>query len=254
MTQRVLKIKDLCKSYYVRKKTFKHALVDVNVELNEGEIFALLGVNGAGKTTLSSIIATLTSPTKGDVLWQDKSVYDDLSKYRKILGFCPQYQNLDDQLTLEQNLIFQGKYYGLSKGHVVLKAAELLTKFELNEYAKSKVFVLSGGYKQRFLIARTLVHNPRLVILDEPTVGLDPQVRHQLWKHILDLKKEGITILLTTHYLDEAEKLSDRVCVIDQGKVLIIDSPNNLKNNLQKNSLEEVFLHLLKEENRLCHE
>jgi ABC-type multidrug transport system ATPase subunit len=253
MTQKVLKIKDLCKSFRVNRKTIKNSLIDINIDLIEGEIFSLLGVNGAGKTTLSSIIATLMPPTKGLLLWQDKSVYDDLSQYRKILGFCPQHQNLDDQLTLEQNLLFQGRYYGMSTKQAKEKTVELLKKFALNEYAKSKVYVLSGGYRQRFLIARTLIHNPRLVILDEPTVGLDPQVRHQLWDHILALKKEGITVILTTHYLDEAEKLSDRVCVIDKGKILVVDTPDNLKSNLQKNSLEEVFLHLLEEENSLCH-
>ncbi len=117
----------------------------------------------------------------------------------------------------------------------------------MREYAKSKASVLSGGYKQRFLIARTLIHRPKLIILDEPTVGLDPHIRHQLWEQILDLKKSGASVLLTTHYLDEAEHLSDRVCIIDGGSVKTIDTPQNLMALHQKGRLEDVFLKLMKE-------
>ena len=251
MTQTLLKIRNLHKTYHCKKKNKKEALSDVSFDLLKGEIFSLLGVNGAGKTTLSSIIASLHPPTKGIVLWKDKSIYDDLIHYRKIIGFCPQHQNLDSNLTLEQNLIFQGRYYGLSKSELEERTDYLLKRFELNEYAKSKVDVLSGGYQQRFLIARTLIHNPKLVILDEPTVGLDPQVRRKLWQYILGLKEEGISVILTSHYLDEAEMLSDRVCVIDQGKVLLIDTPEKLKNDWKKKNLEDVFLHLLKEEEKV---
>ena len=155
------------------------------------------------------------------------------------------------ELGLEKSLIFQGRYYGLSKNDLEKRVAYLLERFELQQYAKSKVDVLSGGYRQRFLIARTLIHNPKLVILDEPTVGLDPQLRHMLWQYIIDLKKEGISVLLTTHYLDEAEMLSDRVCVIDKGKIIVIDTPEKLKNDCGQKNLEDVFLHLLKEEEKL---
>jgi ABC-2 type transport system ATP-binding protein len=250
MSKTLLKVKNLHK-IYVSKRFRKEALQDVSLTLFEGEILSLLGVNGAGKTTLSSIIASLCPPTKGSVLWkEDQSIYEDLLSYRKILGLCPQFQNLDSNLTLEQNLLFQGRYYGLDKNHLEKRTKYLLDKFELNEYAKSKVDILSGGYKQRFLIARTLVHSPKLVILDEPTVGLDPQVRHKLWDHILLLKQEGATILLTTHYLDEAEKLSDRVCVIDKGRIKVIDTPDNLKKDWEKKNLEDVFLNLLEEEGK----
>lgn len=251
MTQSLLKIRNLNKTYRCKKSNTKEALSDVSFDLIKGEIFSLLGVNGAGKTSLSSILASLHPPTSGIVLWNDKSIYDDLINYRKIIGFCPQHQNLDSNLTLEQNLIFQGRYYGLSNYELEERTSSLLKRFELNEYAKSKVDVLSGGYQQRFLIARTLIHNPKLVILDEPTVGLDPQVRRKLWQYILRLKEEGISVILTTHYLDEAEVLSDRVCVIDKGKVLIIDSPEKLKNDWKKKNLEDVFLHLLIEEEKI---
>ena len=248
MTQTLLKIRNLYKTYRSRKKVSKEALINVSLDLLKGEIFSLLGVNGAGKTTLSSIIASLHPPLKGTVLWNDKSIYEDLLEYRKIVGFCPQHQNLDIDLTLEQSLTFQGRYYGLSKDNLEKRTRYLLERFGLQQYAESKVDILSGGYRQRFLIARTLVHNPKLVILDEPTVGLDPQVRHMLWQYIIDLKKEGISVLLTTHYLDEAEMLSDRVCVIDKGKIIVIDTPEKLKKDCRQKNLEDVFLHLLKEE------
>jgi ABC-2 type transport system ATP-binding protein len=251
MTQPLLKIRNLHKTYLCKKKKSKHALIDVNFDILKGEVFSLLGENGAGKTTLSSIIASLHPPTKGTILWNDKPIYDDLICYRKIIGFCPQHQNLDSNLSLEQNLIFQGRYYGISKQELEERIDYLLKRFELNEYSKSKVDVLSGGYKQRFLIARTLIHNPKLVILDEPTVGLDPQVRRKLWEYIRRLKEEGISVILTTHYLDEAEILSDRVCVIDKGKIIIIETPEKLKNDCKKKNLEDVFLHLLKEEQKV---
>lgn len=248
MSNILLKIRHICKNYPLKKGKVKKALVDINLDIFKGEIFGLLGVNGAGKTTLSSIIATLHPPTKGFIEWQGQSIDQTLFAYRQILGFCPQHQNLDPYLSLRQNLIFQGKYYGMSAKDIEKKTQYLLERFELEEYASLKIGVLSGGYKQRFLIARTLIHSPNLVILDEPTVGLDPQVRHKLWAYIKELRDEGISVLLTTHYLDEAEKLSDRVCVIDQGKIKVIDTPEKLKFDWKKQNLEEVFLHLLQGE------
>lgn len=247
MNNILLQIQNINKIYFGNKKNSKEALKDVSFDIQKGEIFSLLGVNGAGKTTLSSIIASLHPPTKGDILWNNESIYKNLLEYRKIVGFCPQAQNLDPILTLKQNLIYQGRYYGMNKKELDNRVDYLLEKFQLVEYKDYKIEVLSGGYKQRFLIARTLIHNPKLVIFDEPTVGLDPQVRHNLWEYILSLKKDGISILLTTHYLDEAEKLSDRVCVIDNGKIKIIDTPEKLIKDMQKKNLEDVFLHLLKE-------
>lgn len=247
MTTTLLNIRNISKRYYINKSSEKYALLNVSLDVFEGETISLLGVNGAGKTTLSSIIASLYPPTGGEIYFKEKPIFDDLPSYRKNIGLCPQYQNLDSSLLLKQNLAFQGKYYGLGKRQIEERIDFLLEKFELGQYKDSKVDVLSGGYKQRFLIAKSLIHNPKIVILDEPTVGLDPQVRHKLWDFIKTLKKEGMTILLTTHYLDEAEELSDRVCVIDEGKIKIIDTPENLKANFKKNKLEDVFLHLLEE-------
>ncbi len=246
MSHNFLEIRNIHKIYRCGGIS-KKALCDISFDLRRGEIFALLGVNGAGKTTLSSIICSLHPPTSGDILWQDKSIYKNLLEYRRQIGFCPQQQNLDPQLTLRENMEFQGRYYGLLKKDLKERIDELFCQFDLQEYAAQKVEQLSGGYRQRFLIARALVHRPDLVILDEPTVGLDPQVRRRLWRAILELKEAGCCVLLTTHYLDEAEILADRVCVMDKGIVKVIESPQKLKNDLQKENLEEVFLHLLKE-------
>src|SRR5579885_72114 len=239
MSKMLLTLKNIRKKYNDRE-----VLKGINLEIQEGEILSLLGVNGAGKTTLSSIIATLHPATSGDIFWNGKSIFDDLLNYRRIIGFCPQKPNLETALTLEENLIFAGRYYGLDNAAIKQRVAELVQKFNLSTYLKSHASILSGGFKQRFVIARTLMHSPKLVILDEPTVGLDPQIRHQLWQVIRELKQSGITVLLTTHYLDEADALADRVCIIDAGAIMTVDTPANLKSIHQKASLEEVFLKL----------
>lgn len=235
------------KKRYVDGKKVKEALKGVSFELFEGEIFGLLGVNGAGKTTLSTILAGLHPPTEGQVKCRGQSIYEDIVAYRRLIGFCPQKPNLDLDLTLEENLIFAGRYHQLPAQEIKTEVERLIEQFQLGEYAHSKAAILSGGYKQRFLIARTLVHKPKLVILDEPTVGLDPHIRHLLWEQIFHLKKQGSSVLLTTHYLDEAEHLSDRVCIIDAGMVKTIDTPKNLLELHQMGRLEEVFLKLMKE-------
>lgn len=243
----LVRILNITKTYYSEKITI-NALKGVTVDLYKGEIFGLLGVNGAGKTTLSSIIATLHPPTSGSILMNDRYIYDDVLAYRKILGFCPQKPNFEKSLTVAENLIFAGRYYLMPEAVINERVAELLEQFELTKYASSSPDILSGGYKQRLLIARALMHKPLLVILDEPTVGLDPHIRRQLWDIILALKKEGVTVILTTHYLDEAEYLSDRVCILDKGIIQAIDTPAILKNKFAQKSLEDVFLNLMKEQ------
>lgn len=224
----------------------KEVLHGISLDIMQGEIISLLGVNGAGKTTLSSIIATLHPPTAGDIIYRGESIYRNITDYRLKLGYCPQAPNLYPNLTLEQNLLFAGKFYGLSPAETQPRIEKLVQQFELQPYLQQKASVLSGGYKQRFMIARSLIHQPDFIILDEPTVGLDPQIRRQLWEMIKDLKKSGITILLTTHYLDEAEKLSDRVCILDQGHIRLIDTPDKLMADFKQKNLEDVFIELLK--------
>ncbi|OQA34519.1 MAG: Doxorubicin resistance ATP-binding protein DrrA [Candidatus Dependentiae bacterium ADurb.Bin331] len=242
--QKVLQLFHVNKKYIIDRKEV-YALNDVSLDLFEGEIMTLLGVNGAGKTTLSSIIATLKPASSGDVLYKGKSIYENLVQFRRVLGFCPQKPNFERRLTVEENLIFSGRYFGIESTMLKNRVKQLLEEFELTPYAHSLPDILSGGYKQRLLIARALVHQPKILILDEPTVALDPQVRRNLWHLIASLKNRGMTIILTTHYLDEAEVLSDRVCVLDKGKIVLVDTPHNLKQLYQKANLEEVFIHLI---------
>ena len=246
MPQPLLKIKDLTKFYRTKKHTVR-ALDGITLDIYPGEIFGLLGVNGAGKTTLSSILATLHPPTSGTVLFQEKSIYDDLTHYRQALGFCPQQQNLDHELTVRENLIFAGRYFLMPKEEIIKRADQLIQEFGLVQYRDFDVDELSGGNKQRVLIARALMHKPKIVILDEPTVGLDPDIRRKLWDVIRSLKTMGITIILTTHYLDEAEYLSDRVCVLHRGKVLRLESLKELKAQHKDAKLEDIFLQLMEE-------
>lgn len=243
----LVQVKDLVKVYHDNIKLVR-ALDNITLTINKGEILALLGVNGAGKTTLSSILATLHPPTSGQILFKGISIYDDLSVYRSALGYCPQRPNLDYELNVEENLLFAGRYFLVPEETLYTRVADLMEQFDLSKYAKFNAKELSGGYKQRLLIARALVHNPEIIILDEPTVALDPSIRRQLWDKILELKKMGITVILTTHYLEEAEVLSDRVCILDAGKVLLVDKSENLKQQFNMPNLEAVFLHLTQEE------
>jgi len=240
MNNVLLKIKNIKKRYGT-----KEALKGVSFDIYKGEVLGLLGVNGAGKTTLSSIIATLHPATEGDIECEGKSIYADVATYRYKIGFCPQKPNLNPALTLEQNLRLSGSYYQMTKEQIDARLAQLVDQFDLKEYLHQQANVLSGGYKQRFMIARALMHNPQLVILDEPTVGLDPHIRRQLWQQIRELKESGVTVILTTHYLDEAEQLSDRVCVLDGGLIKLIDTPDKLKADFKMNNLEDVFIALM---------
>ena len=243
MSNSLLTLQKVCKTYNGKQGPVK-ALQGVSFDIERGEVFGLLGVNGAGKTTLSSILATLHPPTDGDILFNGTSIYKDLWNYRLALGFCPQQANLDPYLTVEQNLVFAGRYFLLSKKEAQERADELLQKYSLERYRGFMIDQLSGGTRQRVLIARALMHNPQVVILDEPTVGLDPDIRRQLWDHIKSLRDGGMTVILTTHYLDEAEVLSDRICLLREGKVQLIKTVKELKDENEQDSLENIFIRL----------
>lgn len=247
MSSVLLSIRSLAKEYGKGPKTVK-ALKGISLDIMSGEIIGLLGVNGAGKTTLSSLIATLYPPTGGSILWQGKPIDANIFNYRYTVGYCPQKPNLNNELTVEQNLRIAGSYYDLSDAEIEEQFKHVVKTYELDGYLDRSPATLSGGYRQRVMIARALMHKPQLVILDEPTVGLDPHIRRQLWDSIKALKKLGATVILTTHYLDEAEALSDRICILDKGEILLIDTPENLKQIHDKANLEEVFLALMKQE------
>ncbi len=235
------------KKEYNSENGIKKALKGVSFSIYEGETLALLGINGAGKTTLSSILATLHPATSGEIFFKEKLLTENLMEYRRELGFCPQKSNLNPSISCKENLMFAARYYGIAEHLIQEKVAVVMEKLKLTAYADKYTYELSGGYKQRFLIARSLLHEPKVIILDEPTVALDPHIRHQLWDSIKELKAAGTTIILTTHYLDEAEVLADRVCILDQGLIKLIDNPENLKKSFQKTNLEGVFLQLLQE-------
>lgn len=223
-------------------------LSGINMELLPGEVITLLGPNGAGKTTLSSIIASLHPPSSGDILYQGRSIYQDVASYRFKIGYCPQKATFQTGLTVKEQLYFTGRYYLMNPTAIRNQVDYLMEEFSLSAYANSYPVTLSGGYKQRLLLARALMHNPSLIILDEPTIALDPHIRRQLWNIILELKSKGVTILLTTHYLDEAEVLSDRVCVLDKGSIRLIDTPTNILTHYRSKNLEDVFLQLMNED------
>ncbi len=246
MSATLLNIRGVTKTYGSGSKAIR-ALKGVDLEIFKGEIFSLLGVNGAGKSTLSSIIATLHPATSGDILKNGRSIYEDVVEYRRTIGLCPQKPNIDMMLTIEQNLRFAGRFFCMTEEKIQERISYLMDRFGLKRYASMKASVLSGGYKQRFMLARTLMHEPELVILDEPTVGLDPHVRRDIWEVIKQLKSENVTVLLTTHYLDEAEKLSDRVCLLDQGIIQFIDTPQNLRSKHGGANLEDIFVKLIQE-------
>ena len=243
----VLDIIGISKTYQSKEKSV-NALKDISFSIKEGEIFGLLGINGAGKSTLSSILATLHPPTSGDILFKGRSIYKDLFEYRAALGYCPQHPNLDMQLSVYQNLWFAGKFYLLPNDVIKERIDQLLHDLGLEQYRLFKIQELSGGNKQKVLIARSLIHKPRIVILDEPTVGLDPDIRRKLWDLIKELKRNGITIILTTHYLDEAEHLSDRICVLHRGSLLLIEDLKTLKATRFGKTLKDIFIELMKEQ------
>ena len=228
-----------------KDKKRKHTLKGVSFNLYEGGVLGLLGENGAGKTTLCGILASLHPPTKGCIYWRGRSIKKQLMAYRAIMGFCPQSQQLNDFFSLEESLTFQGRAYGFSREQTQKSVTKWMDKLGLQPYAKAFPKQLSGGYRQHFLIAKALIHHPKIVLLDEPTVGLDPQACRQLWDCVSLLKEEGVSVILTTHYLDEAEKLSDRICVLDHGLVKGIGTQQELLEKYGQESLEALFLEMI---------
>ncbi|MFD4190913.1 MULTISPECIES: ABC transporter ATP-binding protein [Amycolatopsis] len=204
------------------------AVRGIDVEVRRGEAFGFLGPNGAGKSSTMRMIASVSPRSDGDlkVLGMDPNV--EGPRIRARLGVVPQQDNLDNELTVRQNLHVYGRYFGLSRAHVRRKAVELMEFAQLSDRAEDEVEPLSGGMKRRLTIARALVNDPELLLLDEPTTGLDPQARHLLWDKLFRLKAQGVTLIITTHYMDEAEQLCDRLVVMDGGRIVAEGSPAEL--------------------------
>jgi ABC-2 type transport system ATP-binding protein len=221
------------------------AVNNVSFEVKEDEIFSLLGPNGAGKTTTIKMLATLLKPTKGEAKVWGYDVLKQRDEVRNSIGIVFQEPALDNRLTGYENLDFHARLYGLDSKTRKKRIQEVLNLVELEDKANVIVRNYSGGMQRRLEIARGLMHYPKVLFLDEPTLGLDPQTRHRIWDYILKLnQKEKITIILTTHYMEEADYLCQRVGIIDFGKIVALDTPQNLKNIFKKSSLEDVFLHL----------
>ncbi len=221
----------------LRKKYPKvEALVGVSLRIEPGEIFALLGPNGAGKTTWISIVCGLSQATSGRALLLGRKVGPDEVEARKLLGLVPQEVNFDPFFSPREVLRFQLGYQGLPPDEA--RIVELLTALGLADKADANARTLSGGMKRRLLIAKALVHRPRVLFLDEPTAGVDVALRRDLWTYVRKLRDEGTTIVLTTHYLEEAETLADRVGVIDKGRLVCLDTPRGLLQKHGKRTLQ----------------
>lgn len=243
--KKIIEVKNLVKNY----GTFQ-AVKDISFDVFEGEIFGLLGPNGAGKSTTLEIIETLREKTSGEVIVDGFNLDKSPNEIKKIIGVQLQASGYYPGLNLTELIqLFSGLY------NKDVSADELLGSVNLRDKAKAKFKELSGGQKQRFSVATTLINNPKIIFLDEPTTGLDPQARRNLWDLIRDIRQKGATVIITTHYMDEAEVLCDRIAVIDSGKIIALDTPDKLIDDLVDSgferpksvkaaSLEDVFIHL----------
>jgi lipooligosaccharide transport system ATP-binding protein len=213
------------------------AVDGIDFDLQRGEAFGFLGPNGAGKTSTMRMIGCVSPVTEGTLQIFGLDPAGHGSKIRARLGVVPQQDTLDMELTVRENIVIYGRYFGLPRKQLGTRADELLEFVELTERADDRVEPLSGGMKRRLTIARSLVNDPEIMLLDEPTTGLDPQARHVVWDRLYRLKRQGVTLLLTTHYMDEAEQLCDRLVVMDKGKIVAEGSPRDL---IERYSTREV--------------
>jgi ABC-2 type transport system ATP-binding protein len=224
-TDVVIQTVDLTKVYPGHVK----AVDKLNLSVYRGEIFGLLGPNGAGKTTTAGMLTTRVVPTEGRAFVGGVDVWAQPARAKQLIGVVPQTNTLDRSLSVRDNLYFHGRFFGMSPTRARAEADDMLERFKLTERAKMKVLALSGGLAQRLMVARAVMHRPSVLFLDEPTAGLDPQSRIAMWSILDDLHTEGQTILLTTHYMEEADQLCSRLAIIDRGVVLALDTPENLK-------------------------
>jgi len=208
------------------------AVAGIDFSVREGEIFGLLGPNGAGKTTTIGTITTRVKPSAGRVAVDGHDVARDPVAVKRLLSVVPQRSNLDRSLTALENLTFHGAYFGMGRRERRALAIELLDRLGLGGRESEKVDGYSGGMAQRLMICRALMHEPRLLILDEPTTGLDPQSRLFLWDAMQDLRSRGVTLILTTHDMVEADRLCDRIAIVDHGKIIALDTPRGLRSHL----------------------
>ena len=224
-------------------KTFPggiHAVMDLELHVRAGEIFGLLGPNGAGKTTTVGMLSTRVVPSAGSACVGGVDVVAHPALAKQTIGVVAQSNTLDRSLTVWENLYYHCRYFGLGATAARARADQLLEQFRLADRAQASVYALSGGMAQRLMVARSIAHSPHILFLDEPTAGLDPQSRLALWEILRELHDVGLTVLLTTHYMEEADRLCDRVAIMDHGRVLALDTPDGLKASVDADTVVEV--------------
>ncbi|MGQ5711428.1 ABC transporter ATP-binding protein [Desulforudis sp. DRI-14] len=231
----MIEIKGLTKDYGRIR-----AVDDLHLRIEQGEIFGLLGPNGAGKTTTVRMLTMLARPTAGEAYIAGCEVQRDLARVRQEIGVVPQHMNLDQELTARENLELHGRLYKMPAAERRKRIDELLCFVDLQEREGELVSRFSGGMKRRLMIARALMHRPRVLFLDEPTVGLDPQTRRRMWDLVRQMNRDGVTVLLTTHYIEEAEALCHRVGIMDRGRLIALGSPVELKERVGRFAVESL--------------
>jgi ABC-2 type transport system ATP-binding protein len=217
-----------------------HAVVDLDMEIRSGEIYGFLGPNGAGKSTTIGMLTTRVIPTSGSAIVGGVDIVRHPALAKQVIGVVPQTNTLDRAMSVEENLFFHGRYFGMSSKEAKTATDELLTTVRLADRASAPVLALSGGMAQRLMVARAIMHKPQILFLDEPTAGLDPQSRLALWEIMEELHAIGQTIMLTTHYMEEADQLCDRVAIMDHGRILALDTAAGLKRSLGADTIVRI--------------
>jgi len=220
------------------------AVDNIDFQIAEGECFGFLGPNGAGKTTVMSIIYCFMPPTSGTVNVFGMDTTESPSEIKSRTGVMPQEDNLDVELSVFENMVVYGRYFDIPKKRSSKEIMELLDFINIRDKAHLNIRELSGGMKRKLMLARALINRPELLILDEPTTGLDPHSRHSVWENLNNQKNNNTTLILTTHYMDEAEKLCDRVAIMNSGRIVTVDTPSNLMKEHRGRNLEDVYLKL----------
>jgi ABC-2 type transport system ATP-binding protein len=238
-----LVVEDLRKTYPATRRTpAVEAVRGISFSVEAGETFGLLGPNGAGKSTTLGCITSLVRPTSGRIAVDGVDARRDPQAVKRLIAVVPQTRNLDRDLAVREVLTYHGRYFGLPAAEREARADRLLAEMQLEDKARAKPLTLSGGMQQRVMIARALMHDPRVLLLDEPTTGLDPQARRALWDTLRGLQQRGLTIILTTHYMEEADRLCRRLAIIDHGAILTVDTPAALKRSLPGGQLLDVWV------------
>ena len=242
----IIRLDHLTKIFRVKNRMVT-AVNDVSFEVRRGEIFGLLGPNGAGKSTLIRMLTTLLRPTSGTACVDTYDIIRAPEKIRSIIGVCPQNSTLDVEHTAYDNLEFYGKLVNVDDSHLDARIWQLLKMAELDDRAHMKVQTFSGGMRRKLEIVRAFIHHPLILFLDEPTIGLDPDARHEVWQQIAKLNEEKTSIILTTHYMDEAEKLCNRIAFMDKGRLIALDVLENLKQLIPSGDLIEIGFDMIDE-------